>query len=167
MKWQDENVRYLTKQMQLNYIESELKNYYWHLAQWKIYDDEQKRIEMEYESLLESPRISGSIIKMPQGSGEKSPWQLDMSGKIAELEDKKNVEKQYLDQVDKWMKVCTHSQEKMIKQYIMIQQCKDVTKAARETGYSEDNVKKSRERVLNKIFSAYFLKTVHSVTENQ
>jgi len=161
VKWKDQQKKALTKQMQLNYIESELMNYYWHLAEWKRYDDEINRLKEEYNEKLNDPSVGGSIVKMPDGNQENSPWQIEMSGKIYLLEEKKSIEEMYLNRCDEWLSVCTPAQEKMFHQYVMIQQCTDAFKAGQLTGFSENNVKKSRERVLNKIYLNYFSKNVH------
>ncbi len=39
----------------------------------------------------------------------------------------------------------------MVRQYVMVQQCTDAALAAEITGYTEETIKKTRERVLNKI----------------
>ena len=57
----------------------------------------------------------------------------------------------YLDRVDQWLTVCSSSQEAMIRQYVMVQQCTNAELAAEITGYTEENIYKTRNRVLNKI----------------
>lgn len=163
MDWSKEKVQELTKQMHLNFIEAELMNYYWHLAQWKKYDEEIRELQKSYQEELECPRVGGSLIRISDG-GTGSPWQIELGGVISDLKQQQAVEKQYLTRVDNWMKVCTPAQEKMVRQYVMIQQCNDAAGAGKATGYSEDNVKKTKERVLEKIYQVKFLKTVHSVT---
>lgn len=93
------------------------------------------------------------MIRMPEGSGSGSPWQIEWSGKLHELRNKRKVEEKYLDRVDQWFTVCSSSQEAMIRQYVMVQQCMNAEQAAEITGYSIENIKKTRERVLNKILS--------------
>ena len=39
----------------------------------------------------------------------------------------------------------------MIRQYVMVQQCTNAELAAEITGYTEENIYKTRNRVLNKI----------------
>lgn len=71
MDWKKEQIRKLTKQMQLNYIESELKNYYWHLAEWQRYGEQIQELETRYREELEHPSCSSSVIRMPEGSGSR------------------------------------------------------------------------------------------------
>lgn len=151
MNWKSEQTRRPTRQMQLVYIESELKNYYWHLAEWQRYENQLQGLKKRYQEELEHPSCSSSIIRMPDGSGKRSPWQVEWSGRIHELQEKQKVEERYLSRVDSWLSVCTPSQEIMVRQYVMVQQCTDAALAAEITGYTEENVRKTRERVLNKI----------------
>ena len=99
---------------------------------------------------------------MPEGSGCGSPWQIEWSGKLHELREKQKVEEMYLDRVDHWLTVCSSSQEAMIRQYVMVQQCTNAELAAEITGYSADNIKKTRERILNKIISVNY-NIIHSI----
>lgn len=69
MDWKSERTRRLTRQMQLVYIESELKNYYWHLAEWQRYENQLQGLKKRYQEELEHPSCSSSIIRMPDGSG--------------------------------------------------------------------------------------------------
>lgn len=166
LNWSNEKIQILTKQMHLNFIEAELMNYYWHLAQWKKYEEEIRELQKNYQEGLDCPHVGGSLIRISDGGGLSSPWQIDLSGVISALKQQQELEEQYLIRVDNWMKVCTPAQEKMVRQYVMIQQCNDAAGAGRATGYSEDNVKKARKQVLEKIYQVKFLKTVHSVPEN-
>lgn len=156
MNWRKEQKKKLTKQVQLVYIESELMNYYWHLAEWQRYEDQIIELQEKYQEELEHPNCGSSIIRMPDGSGQRSPWQLEWSGMMYELQEKQKVEERYLSRVDSWLSVCSPSQEVMIRQYVMVQQCTNAAAAAEITGYSEENVRKTRERVLNKIYQKYF-----------
>lgn len=156
MDWKKEQIRKLTRLMQLNYIESELKNYYWHLAEWKRYDDQIRDLEERYQEELEHPSCSSSVIRIPEGSGCESPWQIEWSGKLHQLREKQKVEEMYLNRVDQWLTVCSSSQEAMIRQYVMVQQCTNAELAAEITGYSVENIYKTKERVINKIFGNYF-----------
>ena len=142
--------------MQLVYIESELMNYYWHLSEWRRYDQLITELRARYQEELEHPGCGSSIIRMPDGSSQRSPWQIELSGKLYELEESQRIEERYLSRVDRWMSVCTPAQEKMVRQYVMVQQCRDVDRAADRTGYSPVNVKKTRERVVRKIYSRFF-----------
>ena len=81
--------------MQLNYIESELKNYYWHLSEWQRYGEQIRDLEVRYREELEHPSCSSSVIRMPEGSGSGSPWQIEWSGKLHELRKKQKVEEMY------------------------------------------------------------------------
>lgn len=156
MDWKSERTRRLTRQMQLVYIESELKNYYWHLAEWQRYDEQIRDLEERYQEELDHPSCSSSVIRMPEGSGSGSPWQIEWSGKLHELRKKQKVEEMYLNRVDQWLKVCSSSQEAMIRQYVMVQQCTNAELAAEITGYSAENIYKTKERVLCKILNKYF-----------
>ena len=149
MDWRKEPANRLTKQMQLVYIESELMNYYWHLSEWRRYDQLIRELRARYQEELEHPGCGSSIIRMPDGSSQRSPWQIEWSGKLHQLRKKQKVEEMYLDRVDQWLTVCSSSQEAMIRQYVMVQQCTNAELAAEITGYSADNIKKTRERVLN------------------
>ena len=62
MDWKSEQTRRLTRQMQLVYIESELKNYYWHLAEWQRYENQLQGLKKRYQEELEHPSCSSSII---------------------------------------------------------------------------------------------------------
>ena len=155
MDWKKEQIRKLTKQMQLNYIESELKNYYWHLAEWQRYGEQIQELETRYREELEHPSCSSSVIRMPEGSGSGSPWQIEWSGKLHELRKKQKVEEMYLDRIDQWLTVCSSSQEAMIRQYVMVQQCTNAELAAEITGYSVENIYKTKERALNRIFQQF------------
>ena len=75
--------------------------------------------------------------------------------KLYELEESQRIEERYLSRVDRWMSVCTPAQEKMVRQYVMVQQCRDAKLAADITGYSEEKIYKTRERVLNRIYQRY------------
>ena len=159
MDWRKEPANRLTKQMQLVYIESELMNYYWHLSEWRRYDQLITELRARYQEELEHPGCGSSIIRMPDGSSQRSPWQIELSGKLYEIEESQRIEERYLSRVDRWMSVCTPAQEKMVRQYVMVQQCRDAKLAADITGYSEENVRKTRERVLNRIYQRYLKST--------
>ena len=144
------------EQMCLIYIESEIVNYRWHQAQIEHYRDMADKIRQQYAEELACPRTGGSIIRMPEGVGQHTPWQIELSGRIYELEERAEAEKKYIDQVDRWIAgVCTPAQETMVRCYMIDQQCRDVDRAADRTGYSPDNVKKTRERVVRKIYSRF------------
>ena len=144
------------EQMCLIYIESEIINYRWHQTQMKHYRDMADKIRQQYAEELACPRTGGSIIRMPEGVGQHTPWQIELSGRIYELEERAEAEKKYIDQVDRWIAgVCTPAQEAMVRCYMIDQQCRDVDRAADRTGYSPDNVKKTRERVVRKIYSRF------------
>lgn len=145
------------EQMCLIYIESEIINYRWHQAQIEHYRDMADKIRQQYAEELAYPRTGGSIIRMPEGVGQHTPWQIELSGRIYELEERAEDEKKYIDQVDRWIaSVCTPAQEAMVRCYMIDQQCRDVDRAADRTGYSPVNVKKTRERVVRKIYSRFF-----------
>ena len=145
------------EQMCLIYIESEIINYRWHQAQMEHYRDMADKIRQQYAEELACPRTGGSIIRMPEGVGQHTPWQIVLSGRIYELEGRAEAERKYIDQVDRWIAgVCTPAQETMVRCYMIDQQCRDVDRAADRTGYSPVNVKKTRERVVRKIYSRYF-----------
>ena len=144
------------EQMCLIYIESEIINYRWHQAQIEHYRDMADKIRQQYAEELACPRTGGSIIRMPEGVGQHTPWQIELSGRIYELEERAEAEKKYIDQVDRWIAgVCTPAQETMVRCYMIDQQCRDVDRAADRTGYSPVNVKKTRERVVRKIYSRF------------
>ena len=145
------------EQMCLIYIESEIINYRWHQAQIEHYRDMADKIRQQYAEELAYPRTGGSIIRMPEGVGQHTPWQIELSGRIYELGERAEAEKKYIDQVDRWIAgVCTSAQETMVRCYMIDQQCRDVDRAADRTGYSPVNVKKTRERVVRKIYSRFF-----------
>ena len=145
------------EQMCLIYIESEIINYRWHQAQMEHYRDMADKIRQQYAEELACPRTGGSIIRMPKGVGQHTPWQIELSGRIYELEERAEAEKKYINQVDRWIAgVCTPAQETMVRCYMIDQQCRDVDRAADRTGYSPDNVKKTRWRVVRKIYSRFF-----------
>ena len=131
------------EQMCLIYIESEIINYRWHQAQIEHYRDMADKIRQQYAEELACPRTGGSIIRMPEGVGQHTPWQIELSGRIYELEERAEAEKKYIDQVDRWIAgVCTPAQETMVRCYMIDQQCRDVDRAADRTGYSPVNVKR-------------------------
>lgn len=145
------------EQMCLIYIESEIINYRWHQAQMEHYQDMADKIRQQYAEELAYPRTGGSIIRMPEGVGQHTPWQIELSGRIYELEERAEAEKKCIDQVDRWIAgVCTPAQETMVRCYMIDQQCRDADRAADRTGYSPVNVKKTRERVVRKIYSRFF-----------
>lgn len=145
------------EQMCLIYIESEIINYRWHQTQIEHYRDMADKIRQQYAEELACPRAGGSIIRMPEGVGQHTPWQIELSGRIYELEERAEAEKKHIDQVDRWIAgVCTPAQETMVRCYMIDQQCRDVDRAADRTGYSPANVKKTRERVVRKIYSRFF-----------
>lgn len=145
------------EQMCLIYIESEIINYRWHQAQMEHYRDMADKIRQQYAEELAYPRTGGSIIRMPEGVGQHTPWQIELSGRIYVLEERAEAEKKYIDQVDRWIAgVCTPAQEAMVRCYMIDQQCRGVDRAADRTGYSPVNVKKTRERVVRKIYSRFF-----------
>lgn len=145
------------EQMCLIYIESKIINYRWHQTQMKHYRDMADKIRQQYAEELACPRAGGSIIRMPGGVGQHTPWQIELSGRIYELEERAEAEKKYIDQVDRWIAgVCTPAQEMMVRCYMIDQQCRDADRAADRTGYSPVNVKKTRERVVRKIYSRFF-----------
>ena len=145
------------EQMCLIYIESVIVNYRWHQAQIEHYRDMADKIRQQYAEELACPRTGGSIIRMPEGVGQHTPWQIELSGRIYELEERAEAERKYIDQVDRWIAgVCTPAQETMVRCYMIDQQCRDVDRAADRTGYSPVNVKKTRERVVRKIYSRFF-----------
>ena len=145
------------EQMCLIYIESQIINYRWHQAQIEHYRDMADKIRQQYAEELAYPRTGGSIIRMPEGVGQHTPWQIELSGRIYELEERAEAEKKCIDQVDRWIAgVCTPAQETMVRCYMIDQQCRDADRAAERTGYSPVNVKKTRERVVRKIYSRFF-----------
>ena len=112
------------EQMCLIYIESEIINYRWHQAQIEHYRDMADKIRQQYAEELACPRTGGSIIRMPEGVGQHTPWQIELSGRIYELEERAEAEKKYIDQVDRWIAgVCTPAQETMVRCYMIDQQC--------------------------------------------
>lgn len=156
MDWKEEQVKRMTKQMQLVYIESELMNYYWHLAERDRYQRRIDDLERRYEERLNERRAGGGIIRLPDGSQEHSPWQIEWSGQLDELRKHRDIETMYLERVDKWMSVCTKSQESLIRQYVMIQQCRDPAESSDLLGYAADTLRQTKRRVLNKIFNEFF-----------
>lgn len=156
MDWKEEQVKRMTKQMQLVYIESELLNYYWHLAERDRYQRRIDDLERRYEERLNERRAGGGIIRLPDGSQEHSPWQIEWSGQLDELRKRRDIETMYLERVDKWMSVCTKSQESLIRRYVMIQQCRDPAESSDLLGYAADTLRQTKRRVLNKIFNEFF-----------
>lgn len=156
MGWKEEQVKRMTKQMQLVYIESELMNYYWHLAERDRYQRRIDDLERRYEERLNERRAGGGIIRLPDGSQEHSPWQIEWSGQLDELRKRRDIETMYLERVDKWMSVCTKSQESLIRRYVMIQQCRDPAGSSDLLGYAADTLRQTKRRVLNKIFNEFF-----------
>lgn len=159
MDWKKENVSSQIKEMQKNYIECELMNYYYHLFLRDKYKEMARELQDQYDNELNFPRTSRSIIKLPEKNNNVcSPWQIDLSNRIDCLNLKKELEEQHLYQVDTWLNSIklTPEQLEVVKKYVMLG--KDANKVADETGYSVDNVKKTRERTVKKIYFEFFRK---------
>lgn len=139
------------------YIESEIVNYNYHKHLKSMYEADK---EKAYRDMSVLPSCSSSsIIKMPEknyNSQEARNKQIGLY--IDELNVKIAFEKKALDTVDTWLSECCRSykQEEMIRMYMIDNQCSNADEVANKTGFSESNVKKIKERVINRIISKYF-----------
>ena len=150
-----DNIR-LTKQMHLNFIESEIMNYNYHKVMRRKYQEMIDLLNQEYNYLLHNPPIGGSIIKMPSGSYNNSNWQLEFKGKIGKFEEKRNLEDLYIKRVDKWLSEISFDSKHLEVVELFMKQGFDAVVVADEVGYAEKNIYRIKDSVLNKIYLRYF-----------
>lgn len=146
----------LTKQMHLNFIESEIMNYNYHKVMRMKYQETIDCLNQEYNYLLHNPPIGGSIIKMPSGSYNNSNWQLEFKGKIGRFEEKRNLEDLYIKRVDKWLSEISFDSKHLEVVELFMKQGFDAVVVADEVGYAEKNIYRIKDSVLNKIYLRYF-----------
>lgn len=151
MDWEKDEGKLVDEQMRCQYVESELKTYYWHLARYRKISRQIEELRARYQEELDHPGRSTSIIRPPEGNDRRSPWQIEWSGRLYDLEQKLKEEKGHLDMVEDWLTICLPEHEAVIRQYVMKQQCKDAYKASLVTGYSEDHVRKLKQRIILRI----------------
>lgn len=150
-----DNIR-LTKQMHLNFIESEIMNYNYHKVMRRKYQDKIDELNQEYNYLLHNPPIGGSIIKMPSRSYNNSNWQLEFKGKIGRFEEKRNLEDSYIKRVDKWLSEISFDSKHLEVVELFMKQGNDAVVVADEVGYAEKNIYRIKDSVLNKIYLRFF-----------
>lgn len=140
------------------YIESEIVNYNYHKYLKSMYEADKEKAYRDM-SILPSGATGRSVIKMPEknyNSQEARNKQIGLY--IDDLDVKITFEQKTLDIVDTWLRECCRSykQEEMIRVYMIDNQCSNADEVAKKTGFSESNVRKIKERVINRIISKYF-----------
>lgn len=144
------------------YVESEIVNYNYHKYLISKYEQNKSKAFSDM-NILPSTTTAGSVIKMPEknyNSQEAMNKQLGLY--IDELDEKIAIEQVKLDQVDTWLKSCCSNgrQERMIRLYMIRNQCTEIEKVSSEVEYSIINIMKTKERVINRIISKFFTESV-------
>lgn len=139
------------------YIESEIVNYNYHKHLKSMYEADKEKAYRDMSVLPSSS--SSSIIKMPEknyNSQEARNKQIGLY--IDDLDVKIAFEQKTLDTVDTWLSECCRSykQEEMIRMYMIDNQCSDLEKVAKTTGFCVSNIKDTKKRVINRIISKFF-----------
>ena len=149
MNWRDEVVpRGYDKDEQLrDHIKKELKNYYMYLARWQELEGEKKRIC--------NRKIGGSVVKMPEGNQASDGIQHRIAVDKTTLEQEQKDLGGKMNTINKWLSILTFPQYKVVKMYIMENQCKKAKQVAEKTGYEKDTIYQyageAVERIANKI----------------
>lgn len=149
MNWRDETLPVVNKKTQTqNFIKNELMNYYFYLEKKNEYEE----IVRNYEDLQNDPSIGGSLVKMPESQNGLSPQERLALSKV-DAENNLRYYQHKLDILDSWMNILTESQHNIVKQYVMINQCRNAGAAGDEIGYREITVKMQTKRAINRIIS--------------
>lgn len=146
----------LSKQMHLNYIESEILNYYYHFGLMQKYQNKIDQLKLEYERKLLDPPVAGGIIKMPSGNSANSNWIINMCGEIGYYEEKRDLEHKHIERVNKWLNQIPFEEKHKIIIEQFMKKGIDAAIVAENVKYSEVAVYKVKERVLDKIYSRFF-----------
>lgn len=146
----------LTKKMQLNFIESEISNYCYHAAMSQKIQEKIDELESVYYARLNCPLKSSSIIKVPEGNSTNSNWIVNMKGEIAFYEEKRDAELKHVELVDLWLSDIPFEQKHLEVIELFLKKGMDASVVSDMVGYTEANVRKIRERSLEKIYSRFF-----------
>lgn len=141
-------------ELKKQYVKSELMNYHYYKECWKKL--EQKRIDLnqKYEDRLEREG-SGSVIKLPDGSTAKSPWQIEKTGEIADLLEHIALYEHNLRVIDQWLDCLNVNHRKAIIAYYVNRQCSNLECAAEESNYSPNGLRTAIDNAINKISNKF------------
>lgn len=143
-------------ELKKQYVKSELMNYHYYKECWEKLEQKRVTLNQKYEDRLEREG-SGSVIKLPDGSTSKSPWQIEKTGEIADLLDHMALYEHNLRVIDEWLDCLTLEQKSAVFAYVIDRQCSDLEGAATElTGKTSDAVNKAQERAIKKIIAINF-----------
>lgn len=145
------------EELQKFYVESEIINYNYHKHLYIKYKAEIERLTRQIK--VGPSSSTSSVIAMPEENNHSQEANnLLLARCIDELEGKVALEQKSIDNVDVWISSCckNEKQEKMIRLYMIEYQCSNSDIVAKETEFSEVNVRKIKERLINRIISKYF-----------
>lgn len=136
------------------FVKGELMNYHYYKACWEQL--EQKRIELnqKYENRLEREG-GGSIIKLPDGSSSKSPWQIEKTGEISDLLDHMALYEHNLRVIDSWLDCLSNEHRKAVLAFYSDRLGEGRSEAAESTDYSDDGLKSAIKRAVEKIVGKF------------
>ena len=146
----------LTKQMHLNYIESEISNYYYHFGLKQSYQKKIDELEKECAWKLLNPPIGGGIVKATSGGSNKSNWIINLHGEIGKYKEKCDIEESHIERVDNWLSNIPFEEKHMVIIEQFMKKGIDASIVAERVKYSDAAVYKVKERVLEKIYSRFF-----------
>lgn len=150
MNWRDETLPVMNKETQTeNFVKNELMNYYFYLEKKNEYEE----IVRNYEDLQNDPPIGGSLVKMPESLQNGLSLQERLVLSKVDAESNLRYYRHKLDILDSWMNILTESQHDIVKQYVMINQCRNAGAAGCKIGYREITVKMQTKRAINRIIS--------------
>lgn len=137
-------------ELKKQYVKSELMNYHYYQECWKKLEQKRVMLNQKYEDRLEREG-SGSVIKLPDGSTAKSPWQIEKTGEIADLLEHMALYEHNLRVIDQWLDCLSVAQKDAVTAYIIDRQCENLTGAGRSISRSPEAVNKAQDRAIEKI----------------
>ena len=146
----------LTKKMMLNFIESEIANYYYHVGMAQKIDKKIDETRQEYYDRLGSPMRSTSVIKVSKNGSPRNNWIVSMESKINELEEKRDAELAHVEMVDRWLSEIPFEEKHLQVIELSVKKGVDPKTVSEEVGCKENSVYKIKNRVFSKILSRFF-----------
>lgn len=146
----------LTKKMMLNFIESEISNYYYHVGMAQKIDTKIEELKKEYYARMGSPIRSTSVIRVSKNGSPRSNWIVSMESKIKELEEKRDAELAHVELVDRWLSEIPFEKKHLQIIELSVKQEMDPKTVSEEVECKENSVYKIKNRVFNKILSRFF-----------
>lgn len=146
----------LTKKMMLNFIESEISNYYYHVGMAQKIDTKIEELKKEYYARMGSPIRSTSVIRVSKNGSPRSNWIVSMESKIKELEEKRDAELAHVELVDRWLSDIPFEDKHLQVIELSVKKGMDPKAVSEAVEYTEKHVYKVKKSVFDKILSRFF-----------